>query len=484
MSLARIGVRGAYLTGLSLGVRQVISLLTTLYVAHHLLPADIGLFTIVMIVIGLAQIVGDLGIATGIVKSQQTDAALLNTCFWVAAGIGLFLSALVLLLAPVAGWFYNNNAMVPFLRMSTFGLLLNFLTPIPMALLQQKLAYREISLAQSVGSVAGAFTAILLVYFGYGIWGLVFQPIAGNVVILLIILRVAKWFPGFQFKLASASDVLRMGTHLLGAGVAGYVRNTFDSMIIAKALTTKDLGIYGMAQTVLYAPMHLIASTVSRVLFPLLAKIQDDKDRMRDAVLAVSARTALLIFPLYFGLVIVANDFVLDTFGPNWEKLVSLLRIMSMAFLIQSVGNISGPLMLALGKSRLVFRFGIGGAVLYLAVLLMLLPYGLTAIAVGYTLTNSLVSIVTLVFALRFANIKISAYLRVLGRPFLYTIAMSSVVSGVKYVPFTNQLLHFVIMVLSGAVMYVALVFLFEKAVVRSIFLAIKGPTPSGAEYI
>jgi len=477
MSLARVGIRGAYFTSLALGFRQVISLATTFYVARLLLPSDIGLFAMVMIVIGLAQVVGDVGIATGLVRSQTNSSTVLSTCFWVGAGIGLVMASAVFLSAPVAGWFYEKAAVEPYLRVSALGLLVTFLIPVPMALLQQRLAYKEIAICQGVSSLFGAFAAVALVYAGFGIWGLVSQPIVGNLVMLSMLAFFAKWRPTFQFKLSSAQDILISGVHLLGSGLTGYFRINFGGMVIGKALSAQDLGVYGMAQTILYAPMHLITSTVSRVIFPLLAKIQDDLEKVKDAVLTATSRTALLVFPLYFGLIMLADEFILQVFGPNWISMASLIKIMVVSFLIQSIGSVAGPLMLALDKSKILLHLSVGGFVFYAAVLLILIPYGLTAVAIGYAVTNSILGIISIGVALHFAKIPKRDYIRSITRPIILALLMSLVVLATKSLFTSATLLQFVVSVASGASAYILLVFIFEKPAWQQVLQALRSQT-------
>lgn len=474
MSLARIGIRGAYFTSLALGFRQLVSLLTTFYIARHLLPTDLGLFSLVMIVIGLAQVVGDIGIAAGVVRKQDESPVVLSTSFWISAAIGSLLSILVFLLAPVAGDFYNNSAIVPLLRVSALGLLLNFLTPVPMAVLQLRLAYQHIALSQSIGSLSGALAAVILVTAGFGVWGLVVQPIVGNALSLLMMAYHAKWYPTFHFQFSAVREIVRNGVHLFGSGVSGYLRNTFDVMIIGKSLPPQDLGMYGMAQTILYAPMHLITSTISRVIFPLLAKVQNDLESIKHAVLTATARTALLIFPLYFGLIILADEFVLHVFGENWLDMVPLIRIMATSFIIQSIGNVASPLMLALGKAKTILRLSIAGSIFYFIVLLLLIPYGLTIVAIGYAIANSSIGIVTVIVALRHANIPLKSYIQTIARPFFLALIMCLVVTTAKYFNNSNEFIFFIANISCGVLAYTLLVFIFEKSTVQQLISALK----------
>ncbi|MGZ5819162.1 MAG: oligosaccharide flippase family protein, partial [Burkholderiaceae bacterium] len=95
MSLAFAAIRGAYFTGIALAFRQIISFVTMLYVARLLLPSDFGTVSMVIVVVSLAQVIGDIGISAGLVRTQKNTTTVLSTCFWIALGIGIFLGVCV-----------------------------------------------------------------------------------------------------------------------------------------------------------------------------------------------------------------------------------------------------------------------------------------------------------------------------------------------------------------------------------------------------
>ncbi len=90
-----------------------------------------------------------------------------------------------------------------------------------------------------------------------------------------------------------------------------------------------------------------------------------------------TARTALLVMPLYFGLVVLADEFVLQVFGPNWVGMVDLLRIIAIASLVQSIGNVTGPLLMALNRTKLIMQMNFVSVAFYFSALLVTLPFGL-----------------------------------------------------------------------------------------------------------
>ncbi len=284
MSLARTGIRGAFFISAALGFRQIVSLCVTFFIARQLQPADYGLFAIVMFVVGLAQVLGDAGIGSSIVRSQQNSSIVLNSSFWVITLLGATQALLVLLATPFVGWFYQKPEVEPFLHMAAMGLLVGSLGTVPMALLQQRLAYTDIAVSQVIGGLAAAASAICIVYAGFGAWGLVFQPIVGNMATLAMMCWFSKWLPRFEFKFSEVRELVSTGVHLLVSGLFHYIRFNVDTLMIGKYLAANDLGVYNMAQTVLFSPQHLITSTIARVIFPLLAKVQKEPALVKNAL--------------------------------------------------------------------------------------------------------------------------------------------------------------------------------------------------------
>lgn len=465
MSLAQTAIRGAYFTSLALASRQLISFLTIFYVARILAPDDFGVAAMVTVVVGLAQVIGDVGFSAGLVRTRQSSSVAYSTCFWIGIALGLGLMAALMLAAPLAADFYEVPALVPLLRVAAFGLLVNCCMPVPLAILQQRLGYKEIALSQAVGSLCGALVAVACVTAGLGVWSLVLQPIVGNVAALLLMMRQARWRPTREFHFATVREILRDGFNLLGSGVSQYACNNFDTVVIGRALSSNDLGIYSMTRTVLYAPNYLITSVVSRVIFPLLAKIQDDAPKVREAILTATSRTGLLTFPLYLGLWVVADDFVLLAFGPNWSDMVGLLRVMIVPAMIQSIGNIAAPIMVALGASRVNFYLTLGSALFYFVVLLAVIGHGLDAVAYGYALCNSLIGIVALTLALRRAGVGGQVFVRAILRPLLLALAMAVGVWLLQaQLFFWAPLWRILAISASGAGLYLLLIIVFERA--------------------
>lgn len=463
MDLAKIAFKGAYFTSGALAIRQAVSFGTVIYVARILAPADFGLVALVMVVVGFAQVLGDIGFSAGLVRAQTDSRIATSTVFWLGLIAGLFLGGALTITAPWAAHFYNEPAMESLLQVSAIGLVVNFCIPVPLAMLQQRLAYKSIAISQVAGSLIGALFTVVAVSFGFGVWSLILQPIIGNTISTLLMVNLSRWRPGFCFSIASVSKILGDGFNLLGAGLAQFARGNLDSALIGKALSSSDLGIYSMARTVLYAPNFLITSVVSRVLFPLLSKVQDKREDIEQVVLLSIKQISILAFPLYVGLWVSAPDFVMVVFGSKWLSMVDLLRIMIFASFVQSLGNIGGPVLVALGASRINLYLNIGGLIIYFIVLLIAVKISLSAVAIGYVIANSLIGLVTLFLALSVANISYREMFRVVANPIMISISLASVLLLVQWAAPDNALFRLFLVSLVGMFLYLILIYLTER---------------------
>jgi O-antigen/teichoic acid export membrane protein len=154
--------------------------------------------------------------------------------------------------------------------------------------------------------------------------------------------------------------------------------------------------------------------------------------------------------------------------------MVPLIRIMAISFIIQSVGNVASPLMLALGKAKTIMNLSIAGSIFYFIVLLLLIPYGLTIVAIGYAIANSCISIVTVVVALRHARIPLISYIQAVTRPFILAATMGLVVITAKYFNNSTEFVYFIANIFCGVLVYTLLVSFFEKSTVQQLISALK----------
>ncbi len=157
--------------------------------------------------------------------------------------------------------------------------------------------------------------------------------------------------------------------------------------------------------------------------------------------------------------------------------MVPLIQIMILPAMIQSISHIASPVLIALGKSKLSLHINVGGALFYFATLMGVIPYGLKAVAYGYTVANSIIGIVTLVLALRYAKIPMIEFMRAIGRPLTLAFLMMAAILAIQ--PFfpAGSYLRLSASIMTGAVVFAGMVFFFEKKAWQQVLHAFRAKT-------
>ena len=81
---------------------------TFVVLARVLLPADFGVVAAATVVVSLAQVLCELGLAKALVQRKDRPEAAI-TAFWMNAAFGLLMTALAWMLAPAVAHFFGDS---------------------------------------------------------------------------------------------------------------------------------------------------------------------------------------------------------------------------------------------------------------------------------------------------------------------------------------------------------------------------------------
>jgi PST family polysaccharide transporter len=131
--------------------------------------------------------------------------------------------------------------------------------------------------------------------------------------------------------------------------VASYWASQGDNLVAGKILGPKALGIYGRAYQLMVMPAALFGEVIDRALFPAMAKIQDDKEKLIKAYLYSLASVAILVLPFSVVIFIVAPEFVAVLLGEKWTAVVLPFQILCVGMFFRASYKMSESLVRALG---------------------------------------------------------------------------------------------------------------------------------------
>ncbi|MBD3796813.1 MAG: MOP flippase family protein [Campylobacterales bacterium] len=361
-SLKQKAISGVKWTTLSTIVTTLLQLLQLAILARFLDPSAFGLMALVMVVIGFSQAFLDMGISNAIIHKQHITHEQLSTLYWVnvLAGFGLF--AIISAIAPLVSIFYGEPELTALIIIVGLTFLIQPFGQQFMVLWQKEMRFAEIARIDIVNKTISLLVSVVLAYMGYGVYSLVYGTLAGVVsqTIQFMILGLKEHKPSFVFNIGEIKEFLGFGAYQMGEKTINYFNSQIDVILIGKLLGTEALGIYSVAKQLIMRPAQIVNPIITKVTFPMMAKIQEDTEKLKNVYLKTINYLSSINFPFYAAMVVFAPQLVLLMFGEKWMAAIPIVQILSVYGAIRSTVNPIGSLLLAKGKANWGFWWNFG----------------------------------------------------------------------------------------------------------------------------
>ncbi|QYA03909.1 MOP flippase family protein [Rhizobium sp. B21/90] len=335
--------------------RVILQTLQLIILARLISPQDFGMMAMILSVTAFIQLFGDLGVSTTIIYSREISKEVLSTLYWLNLVMGALLSGFVWIASPSVARFYGTPGLEIPLSLAGSSFFLLAIGQQAKVLAEKRLAFRPIAMVELTSATISTVLAILVAYFGGGVYSLVVAVTAlaaGNSLLYWLFVRDG-WLPTLHFRFREALPNVKSGLYLLGASLANTATLQADVMIVGRMLGSATLGFYTVPRELSLKVMLATNPIVTRVGTPLIAKAQGDKALLCKIYLATIRMTSAINFPIYAAIAAFRNETVHIVLGPNWAQSADLLGLMAIWGMFRALGNPVGSLLYGTGHSRL-----------------------------------------------------------------------------------------------------------------------------------
>jgi len=384
MSLRRLTFSTAAVSSTTM-LRILAQLFVIPVLARFLTPDDYGLVAMAMPFLILAMIFAEAGIGMSLVRTSNQNHAVWSTCFWVAILLGLALALLTVICAPLAAFALAEPRLTPIVMSLSLVIILQALTAIPVAALQQQHRFGTIAAIEIAAMIASIIAAIYVALQGGGAWALVAQQLAHYGVKVLIMVPIAPFRPGLHFNLRAAREHLLFGRDVLGVNLVNFVSQSADQLTIGRVLGAGPLGIYAMAFLFVRLPARLVAGPLQFVTYPYLAQNRDNRAAVRGIFLFLTRALAILIVP-GMAMIAAAHEPVFRILlSEKWLAAGEVFMLATPGAAVQAVMALCGTILLAAGQVGRQLRAASEFCLCLIAALLLSVWFGVSWVAVAYT---------------------------------------------------------------------------------------------------
>lgn len=413
---------------------KVFTQVASVFVLARLMsPSEYGLVALVSAASAFAMIFKDLGSSAAIIQSQSIDEPLLSTAFWTNLTLGGMLMVGISLTSPFASNLFNAPSLAGALAALSLAFPLLSSSAVHQALMERSLRFEAVAKIEVAGAFAGLFVAVVAAYCGAGVYSVVLQALCSATISTSLYWRLAKWRPMSprRWDRSTFSSIIKYSGGIVGFNTVNYLSRNADSIIVGKFLSTQVLGAYSLAYRVMLFPLQSITVVVSRGLFPVISRLQDDKESMQSVYFKSVRVVCFIVAPLMAGLFFIREPFVAIIFGPQWNLTADILAWLAPTGLIQSLMSTTGVVFMATARTRLFFILGVVGAVLQVGAFIIGVRHGVIAMSILYFASNVINSVPVMTCCMRALEASIFDLLKAIWRPLVSaSIMLSSLYAG------------------------------------------------------
>jgi len=400
--LGGAAAKGSAITLVSQAVRIGLHLTTIVVLARFLSPDDFGLVAMVMAIVGVSEVVRDLGLSTAAIQAPSLSQAQKSNLFWLNASSGLFFAVLVFLLATPIALLYDEPDLVIITQVVSVIYLVNGLAAQSRAELNRNLRFVSLSAVDVIAQATALLVAIVLAVTGAGFWALVAQQLTYSIGGFLLSAVLAKWVPGLPRRRSGTKGLVTFGIGVTGTqAVAALVRSA-DTIAIGLFYSAAATGNYNRAYQLVMAPLSQIAAPLTRVALPILSRAWKRDPALFDNYLQKAQLVGCYVTATIYCLVVaLAAPLVTIALGEEWLEVVPILQALAAGGVFRAITQISYWAYLSRGESGKQFRvYAIFQPVLVLSVVAGL-PWGPVGVAIGSSIGAALYWVISLVMLQR-----------------------------------------------------------------------------------
>jgi len=441
-SFKRRVVSGVFFTGGAQVMRQVVQVGAVAVLARLLGPGPYGLVALATVVVGLLQLLVDLGLGATAVRegslTSEQESTLLRLNLGAAVAVGVAVEAA----APWIAALLRERELAWVLRGISPGFLLAGALQTRRAVLQRAMRFRLLGGIELLSVACGAPVAIALAFLGVGAPSLVIGSAVQQVTWCVAVLVAAGLPSRAPLRLASVRPLLGFGGHLTAFSIVNYVSRTLDNALVGTLMGREALGIYEKAYALMMLPVTQISSVVSQVMFPALSAVRKDIERFRFLYLGAIRKIAGLAAPLSLLCVVGSGPAVRILLGPRFVRAIPIFSVLSLVMGLQALTSSTGWLYMAAGRMRLMLRMGVLNAtVVCTAIVVGALQGTPLAIARWYAGATVLLFLPTILVALRAGGIPVRLFFGRVAAPAASAVGAGLAVATLASLPLPCRLL-------------------------------------------
>jgi len=306
-----------------------LGLLANLVLTIVVSPKIFGVYITLLSTIAFLNYFSDIGLAASLIQKKEIDEEDIKTVFTVQQILIITLVILGILATPFISHFYNLPKDGTYLYLT---LLLSFfissLKTIPSVFLERKVEYEKIVFVQIVENTFFYLLVIISALLRFELKSFIIAVIFRSLTGLFLIYKLSPWKITIGFNKNRFSQLISFGLPFQSSSFLALFKDDLIILYLGKVVGFEGVGYIGWAKKWAEASIRIIMDNVTKVLFPAISRIQDNKEKVGQLIEKVLYYLTGLIAPLMvFAYFLMPYLLKIIPRYQKWQKALPLFNI-------------------------------------------------------------------------------------------------------------------------------------------------------------
>lgn len=341
----------------------VIAVVSSMVIARLLTPAEIGVFSVTVVLLMFVATVRDMGAGQYLIQEKELTIERIRAVWAVQLGLGLGLACIVLLASYPVAVFYEEPRMRDIMLVVALNYAVNPFGSLTYAWLMREMRFESVALMRFSAALVGALMSIWLAWQGHGPISLAYGSLTSTVVNALMAVyyrpKSFPWLPG----ITEIRRVLVFGSQLTASSVFNTIATGAPELLLGKLQSLTAAGLFSRSNGLVQMFHRLFVDAVSAVCLPWFARQTREQGSFADPFLKATAYVTAFGWSFCVAVVCLAHPIIRALYGEQWDASVDLARLLAVAMAFSVPAALCQTALLSSGAVMTIARVTVLSAI-------------------------------------------------------------------------------------------------------------------------
>lgn len=320
---------------------KIVTPILNMILARLLAPEAFGVLTTVTMVISFAEVFVESGFSKYLIQhkfeTDEQERKYMSVAFWVNIALSLVLWGLIAVFNEQLAEMVGNPGKGYLLVISGVSIPLYSIVGIECCKLKKDLDFKKLFYVRIAAALVPLFVTIPLALLNFDYWALIIGNIAGILVQAVLLMFVGSFRPHFFFSKTAFNEMFSFGIWTLLNGLAVWITNWVDSLMIGRYMNDYYLGLYKNSTGTITSLFGMITSAIVPVLFSSLSKMQNDEKQFSSMYQETLKNVAIFVIPMGVGACVYSDFATSVLLGSQWTEATNIIAVSSISTALRTV---------------------------------------------------------------------------------------------------------------------------------------------------